>query len=239
MVRSAAFKGMNNTVATVKLILEQHERYLAVPGGTTKLDTVKVPEKPQPPPPFTTPRRMKKDTVWLSIGQMMALVGVVLVACLVAVWQYRPDTTNMPPRPTTSSCPDPSQKNATTVIHSHAVFLRDLDTLSHSPDGHGKFYADFQRHRGDDPLAWRDYTWFDARHRLMATEMTYTRHKLGTLRLELLNAFGVLNAMERRVIENEYWNWLSDERLRCLDAPGQGDMDCKEVEQEELALRSA
>ncbi|ORY94894.1 hypothetical protein BCR43DRAFT_526032 [Syncephalastrum racemosum] len=233
MVRSAAFKGMNDTVATVKLILERHERYLAVPGGTTKLDSIKAPKTPHPLPP--APRKVKKDTFWLNIGQMAALVGVVLVACLIVVWKSPPDTT-ISLQPTTS-CSDNQNANAT-IIHSHAVFLRDLDTLSSKPEGSGKFYIDFQRHRGDDPLAWRDYTWFDARHRLMAAEMTYTRHKLGSLRLELLNAFGILNAMERRVIENEYWNWLSDERLRCADAPSRADLDCKEVEQEELALRS-
>lgn len=49
----------------------------------------------------------------------------------------------------------------------------------------------------------------------MGAELKYTRERLGTLRYEVLTAFQLLNAMDRRILENEYWNWLIDEQLRC------------------------
>lgn len=45
--------------------------------------------------------------------------------------------------------------------------------------------------------------------------MSYTREQIAALRYELLTAFKLLNNMEQRLIQSEYWNWLLDQKLKC------------------------
>lgn len=92
-----------------------------------------------------------------------------------------------------------------------------------------RLYKSFQAERGGNSVGWK-HTWFSARHQLMGAELKYTRERLGTLRYEVLTAFQLLNAMDRRILENEYWNWLIDEQLRCRSSSNhQGSSRCNEI----------
>ncbi|KAG0165898.1 SNF1-interacting protein [Apophysomyces sp. BC1015] len=99
-----------------------------------------------------------------------------------------------------------------------AVFLRDIEEKL---DGSGitlerantRTYKSFQDARVDAMHI--NHKWFSARHRRMAGELSYTRERLGAMRYELLSAFHMLNGVEHRLLESEYWNWLLDENLRC------------------------
>jgi hypothetical protein len=58
--------------------------------------------------------------------------------------------------------------------------------------------------------------------------LTFTREQLAVIRYELLAAFKMLNGMERRLMESEYWNWLLDQQLRC-DTLDDSTLFCNEI----------
>lgn len=68
-----------------------------------------------------------------------------------------------------------------------------------------------------------DIVWYDPHHRMMAADIHYTRERLGALRFNLLTAFRMLNEMDQKLWENEYRNWLLDQRVGC-DEP-----NCSEI----------
>ncbi|CAO3607983.1 unnamed protein product [Cunninghamella echinulata] len=100
-----------------------------------------------------------------------------------------------------------------------AVYISDLDTILYGNDfklenkSNSRAYELFKKSRKD--IAGWKYRWFNVKHKLMASEMTYTREQIAVLRYELLTAFKLLNGMEQRLLQSEYWNWLLDQKLRC------------------------
>jgi hypothetical protein len=68
----------------------------------------------------------------------------------------------------------------------------------------------------------------------MATELIYSRERLGALRYELLSVFRIMNRVEYQLTENEYWNWVSDKKIQCdaLEADEFCDKITKEINQE-------
>ncbi|CAO3594773.1 unnamed protein product [Absidia cylindrospora] len=100
-----------------------------------------------------------------------------------------------------------------------AVHLTDLEPLVNGKvtemDRHNSStYQTFKTFRSDVDGGW-DYRWFSIRYRLIAAELTFTREQLAVIRYELLTAFKMLNGMEQRLMESEYWTYLLDQRSRC------------------------
>ncbi|KAI7831480.1 hypothetical protein BC939DRAFT_437194 [Gamsiella multidivaricata] len=59
------------------------------------------------------------------------------------------------------------------------------------------------------------HPWFLPHHRRWATRIIFQRDRVGILRHDLLVTFEVLKQLERRLLETEYINWITDERSRC------------------------
>ncbi|KAI8069220.1 hypothetical protein BC940DRAFT_298190 [Gongronella butleri] len=125
-----------------------------------------------------------------------------------------------------------------------AVHLTDLEPVVNGKpmaQTNSTIYQVFKESRSDI-IGWK-YQWMHVRHRLMAAELVYTREQLAALRYELLTSFRMLNTMDQRVLESEYWNWLLDQRIRCrreddldqnksLDEPPLGKQLCQDVDAE-------
>jgi hypothetical protein len=79
-----------------------------------------------------------------------------------------------------------------------------------------------------------NHNWTSKKHRAMATELIYSRERLGALRYELLSVFRIMNRVEYQLTENEYWNWVSDKKIQCdaLEADEFCDKITKEINQE-------
>ncbi|KAG2233388.1 hypothetical protein INT48_000391 [Thamnidium elegans] len=102
------------------------------------------------------------------------------------------------------------------------VYLRDIQdkvTEKGAVLGHvnPSVYGLFQEARANGTTQQWKYTWFDKLHRNMADELGYSRERLGAIRYELLSTFRILNSVEYQLLEIEYWNWLSDQKLKCLN----------------------
>lgn len=78
-------------------------------------------------------------------------------------------------------------------------------------------YSLFQEARTNGTTQQWKHAWFDKLHRNMAQELGYSRERLGAIRYELLSTFRMLNRVEYQLLEIEYWNWLSDQKLMCLN----------------------
>ncbi|KAI8332417.1 hypothetical protein BC941DRAFT_436607 [Chlamydoabsidia padenii] len=103
-------------------------------------------------------------------------------------------------------------------VTSHAVYLRDLDegfiTKSMQPPYSGsKSYDLFIQTRRNE----QEYTWYDGRHYKLGLKYRGDREQLGILRHSLLGIFQALNTEDAYLLENEYLNWLLDNRQRCRD----------------------
>ncbi|KAI8053147.1 uncharacterized protein B0P05DRAFT_561784 [Gilbertella persicaria] len=61
------------------------------------------------------------------------------------------------------------------------------------------------------------YQWTSKQHRTMAAEIDIMKERLGVLRYELLSNFRILNLIECQLLENEYYNWVSDKMLHCQE----------------------
>ncbi|GAA5797278.1 hypothetical protein HPULCUR_002658 [Helicostylum pulchrum] len=112
-------------------------------------------------------------------------------------------------------------ENDTSMVW-RGVYLRDIQdkvTEKGAVLGHvdPSVYGLFQEARANGTTQQWKYTWFDKLHRNMADELGYSRERLGAIRYELLSTFRILNRVEYQLLEIEYWNWLSDQKLKCLN----------------------
>ncbi|CAG8633222.1 hypothetical protein C2G38_2186669 [Gigaspora rosea] len=62
------------------------------------------------------------------------------------------------------------------------------------------------------------YPWLLYSNRRLSEEIILSRKKVAMLRYDLLLAFRHLNLMDKRLVENEYINWLLDEKAKCNKA---------------------
>ncbi|KAG0186221.1 SNF1-interacting protein [Apophysomyces sp. BC1034] len=144
-----------------------------------------------------------KITTFNEMSQHMILMGDNLVP---DIYEWQDNTEGGRERQLQYLMPvnNPMLKTKETEVMETHQILKDEEYIT---------YKSFQDARVDAMHI--NHKWFSARHRRMAGELSYTRERLGAMRYELLSAFHMLNGVEHRLLESEYWNWLLDENLRC------------------------
>ncbi|KAI9322134.1 hypothetical protein BX666DRAFT_577133 [Dichotomocladium elegans] len=241
MVSRAAMKGMNDTIDALIPIIQHDLRSQSQQKEKFKRESDRQKRDGQAHPPSSGADAAHDALSIRTLLSMHSLVYGIIAAvlfftvCLYSSgWRgfmctpnaslYSNDTTipgggpggNLTGLPSSSS----SSSTSNNQIIYRAVFLRDLEeglasdlnvALKHV---NPRLYKSFEAERGRSSAGCK-HTWFNARHQLMGAELKYTRERLGALRYEVLTTFRLLNAMDERILENEYWNWLLDERLRC------------------------
>lgn len=70
----------------------------------------------------------------------------------------------------------------------------------------------------DTRIQYPPYPWLLHSHRRLSNEILYARKRVAVLRHELLSAFKLTNSIDKRLIRNEYVNWLLDEKAKCNKA---------------------
>ncbi|KAI8141299.1 hypothetical protein BJV82DRAFT_670923 [Fennellomyces sp. T-0311] len=210
MVSRAATKGMTDTIRALVPLIENEAAHLDEPKG----QAMDKRRRSLPPPP--TPRTERRPSMSARKQGLYLSVSRIFTVCVITLFLYA--MFKKFHHPLTST---PAQPDASSTVVWRAVFLRDIEdglidnnntagTLPVLQHVNPKLYRTFEQHRNSK--------WFSMRHQLMGAELTYTRERLGALRYELLTAFRMLNMMDQRILENEYWNWVFDERLRCENA---------------------
>ncbi|KAI8364665.1 uncharacterized protein BYT42DRAFT_589984 [Radiomyces spectabilis] len=216
MISKAANKGLSETVNALVPIIKQEAAQAS--GLAKSLPKDALNEKAnaneisdQPPPVLKSDHdtgKLQQALSHLSSIPHWGMTLLLLMAALYIAFSWK----------SSSNLPTMRQDNNIKIVW-RAVYLRDIDDeltgksigLDHA---NAKNYEAFQVSRVST-LAESNYSWYSGQHRLMAAELRYTRERLGALRYELLAAFRMLNGMERRALESEYWNWLLDENIRC------------------------
>ncbi|KAI9491484.1 hypothetical protein BDB00DRAFT_483753 [Zychaea mexicana] len=240
MVSRAATKGMSDTIKALVPLIE-HDALLINPRDTpspaSKRDQQRKQHEqremqPTPAPKMDNipPAKLRKQVLIPSAGRLF-IVCVVVLFFYALIKRYHP-WYRIPPH----QYPQKEPSSSTQLIW-RAVFLRDLEDgliVSRAYDGNDD-YDNTNSNRNDtihrrrampalehvNPKIFRTFEehrnskWYSMRHQLMGAELTYTRERLGALRYEILTAFKMLNMMDQKILENEYWNWLLDERMRC------------------------
>ncbi|KAI9265211.1 hypothetical protein BDA99DRAFT_604465 [Phascolomyces articulosus] len=231
MVSRAATKGMTDTIRALVPLIE-HDVLLLDPGNVPTIVNQQL-LKPPPPSPHTdtlSPDKYRKQILIPSAGRLF-IICVILLFCYALIKQFHPRSSSRQ-----SGTENHSKDTTNTQMIWRAVFLRDLENglidrkQPLSSDTNKNNDSTFYQEQGGsitpplehvNPILYhsfehrRDNKWFSMQHQLMGAELTYTRERLGALRYELLTAFRMLNMMDQRMLENEFWNWLLDERLRC------------------------
>ncbi|ORZ22496.1 hypothetical protein BCR42DRAFT_345381 [Absidia repens] len=231
MVNRAAFKGMSDTISALIPIIEQaasqdkdnttsgtieqqrqqkaaNKIKSAVKEQGTINDTHLVKQNGD----TNQERKMVKPNILsgttLSPQDILIFVGVALLLFI-----YRMCITEWANSSIATSSPSMGK------ISWRAVHLTDLEPLvngevTEMDRRNSSTYQTFKTFRSDVDGGW-DYRWFNIRYRLIAAELTFTREQLAVIRYELLTAFKMLNGMEQRLMESEYWTYLLDQRSRC------------------------
>lgn len=228
VVNRAAMKGMQETVAGVLSLIKQALKEHPGKGhqihGSTKTPTTNKQEKELPPITATTTATVStsRKRLWMH-GLTMLLSLVCLVLTAYQSTQFR----------SCSRLATVHQKDSATMLW-RGVYLRDVDqqiitnTSSHSlPFVNPSLYDLFKEETAQDSV----YVWTDHQHRWMAAELGYARERLGALRYDLLCTFRILNKVELQLLENEYWNWVSDKRNSCKEKEL-----CESLRKEEIGM---
>ncbi|ORZ16542.1 hypothetical protein BCR42DRAFT_37851 [Absidia repens] len=241
MVNRAAIKGMSETIAALTPIVEQTAAQ-EKRGGQEKQQMTAASEKDGSTkllPNINTSNipassgGQKGDTKqnveigkWNILGDtalsprwFVIFVSVALLLLLYPTWLM--ERVGLSPS-TLEVVSTPFSTQSMGNVSWRAVHLSDLEPLVNGKDtevnrSNSSAYQAFKSSRSDIGV-W-NYRWFSIRHRLTAAELTFTREQLAVIRYELLMAFKMLNGMEQRLLESEYWNWLLDQQSRCHLAP--------------------
>lgn len=204
MIKSAAMKGMAETVNTLIPILQQQQQQQQQKQqgpGIVEDGNGQIKEKPMTERIEKAPVRTEGGALW---DKMTVLNLCFIFLCfLLTIYQFRMQ-----------------RKYEALVDHPvnwKGVYLRDLQNITESQITlhrvNPTIYEMFQQDR-INLVDWR-HSWSSRRHQLMALELSYARERVGTLRYELLSIFRILNSVEYQLLENEYWNWLGDKKLNC------------------------
>lgn len=222
MVNKAATKGMAETVEKMVPILQQEvsKGTSVTNNNNSSQDTVKAKNAELPPIPKDEPE--KKTSTFNKSAILFGLAYVMFM-----IYQLHLSRRY-------ESLLHQTENNGTSMVW-RGVYLRDLQdkvtekdmVLSHvNPN----VYELFQEARSNGTAQQWKYPWFSKLHRDMADELGYSRERLGAIRYELLSTFRILNRVEYQLLEIEYWNWLSDQKLMCSN---QGESSvCKEIAKE-------
>ncbi|ORX60370.1 hypothetical protein DM01DRAFT_1300121 [Hesseltinella vesiculosa] len=223
MVNKAAMKGMAETINTLVPIVEQLATPKDHPTSKKKSTRRTTKEELAQRAPLENPhhRRKQSDTkeapnvTWATLCTtlfsltstsplMLVAMFLVLLSMLLISGKFYHRSASLP-------------DNFGPKMTWRAVQLTDLEPLVNGKpmdQSNSSVYQIFKKSRSD-MIGWK-YHWVNVRHRLMAAELIYTREQLAALRYELLTSFRLLNTMDQRLLESEYWNWLLDQRVRCF-----------------------
>lgn len=133
-----------------------------------------------------------------------------------------------------------THQHPNTTIVWRGVYLKDMQNEVTEKEAeltqvNHQAYRLFQEARlNGTTQQWKD-PWYSKVHRSMADELSYSRERIGAIRYELLSTFRILNKVEYQLLENEYWNWVADQKLRCRKNKKLSKELCKIVEKESIA----
>lgn len=221
MVNKAATKGMTETVEEMVPIIK-HE----VSKGAVSIDShqevIKPIQKDAELPPI--PKEEPDKNRGLSMGGM--LFGLVYV--LFMIYQLYLSRRY-------ESLLYQTENNGTSMVW-RGVYLRDIQDKVTEKDAvlshvNLNVFELFQEARTNGTTQQWKYPWFSKLHRDMAEELGYSRERLGAIRYELLSTFRILNRVEYQLLEIEYWNWLSDQKLMCTSNHDKSAV-CEEIDKE-------
>lgn len=217
IVNKAATKGMSETVEEIVPILKQE---VSKRAGAINQEVVQTKETDAELPPIPKDEPNKKS------GLNMGIILFGLVYMLFMIYQIRLSRRY-------ESLLHQTESHGTNIVW-RGVYLRDLQDKVTEKDAvlshvNPNVYELFQEARSNGTTQWK-YPWFSKLHRDMADELGYSRERLGAIRYELLSSFRILNRVEYQLLEIEYWNWLSDQKLMCSNYDKSP--VCKEIDQE-------
>lgn len=237
MVNRAATKGMQETIQELVPLLKQELPKETV-GSTTKKKPEKrdsaLPEIPKEKESKNTTAVEKKSGSSISHHLLLFVFGLLAVAFMVRQLflsgQYM-------------RVLQIHQHPNTTIIW-RGVYLRDIQNEVTEKEAelaqvNYQAYRLFQEARVNGTTQeWKD-PWYSKIHRSLADELSYSRERLGAIRYELLSSFRILNKVEYQLVENEYWNWVADQKLKCRKNKKSNKELCKVVENESFTSRDA
>ncbi|KAF7724746.1 SNF1-interacting protein [Apophysomyces ossiformis] len=121
------------------------------------------------------------------------------------------------------------------VVNARAVYLRDLQEgvlkkkLQPPYAGSKSFQLFLQTVSASNTTAEQQHNWYNMKHYKLATDLDISRERVAMLRHEMLTIFQLLNKVDGQLLENEYMNWLLDNRLKCSE---QDNAICDEVNEQ-------
>lgn len=198
MIKSAAMKGMAETINSLLPILQQIQQ----PQGIKTQKREQVVELTQKD---RTGGRGRKETMMMTWSKLtMINLLLVFICFLLTFYQFRIQYKY--------------QALINHPIHWKGIYLRDLENVTESQivlGGHVNpmTYELFQQDRLN-VIDWK-YKWNTREHKKVAVELSYSRERVGRLRYEILSLLRILNRVEYQLLENEYFNWLWDKKVNC------------------------
>ncbi|CAG8441159.1 10738_t:CDS:2 [Acaulospora colombiana] len=109
----------------------------------------------------------------------------------------------------------------TKVIHTiPSVYLRDLEEQVFNMSSGKVLHSvvDPESQFLDTRTQYPPYPWLLHSNRQLSEEINYARKRVAVIRYNLLSTFRQINSIDKILIENEYVNWLLDERAKCNKA---------------------
>lgn len=213
MVNRAATKGMQETIQELVPLLKQELPKEAV-SSTTKQRPEKrdsaLPEIPQEKESKDTTAVEKKSTSSIPHNLLIFVFGLFALVYMVRQLYLSGQFMRVL---------QIHQHPNTTIIW-RGVYLRDIQNEVTEKEAelaqvNYQAYRLFQEARVNGTTQQWKEPWYSKIHRSLADELSYSRERLGAIRYELLSSFRILNKVEYQLLENEYWNWVADQKLKC------------------------
>ena len=229
MVNKAATKGMQETVQALIPVIKE-ELPQPSKNATRKKSVKKQDSKASLPPtlPKELPPLTKQQVDHAGSFSFNMLTRVFVLVSFVFILYFG------------HTCKKYYQAtNHGVSIIWRGVYLRDMqheitEKQAELTQVNSQVYQLFQNARVNNTMQqWRN-PWFSKEHRYIAQDLGFSRERLGAIRYELLSTFRILNRVEYQLVENEYWNWLADQKLQCRKNKIVSKELCQAFEQEHI-----
>ncbi|KAI9025139.1 hypothetical protein CLU79DRAFT_833800 [Phycomyces nitens] len=170
-------------------------------------------------------RKAKKDEFtagWGSKVPLFTMVTVVSAILLLWVGFGRSSVNLQPENMNIGSNNSIATNSVIDRVVSRAVYLKDLETgvlENHilPPYSKAESFQAFLKQRRTDDISTVQHQWFSGKNYKMAIELDSSRERIAIMRHDLLTIFRMLNKVDTQLLENEYMNWLKDNRQKCKE----------------------
>ncbi|KAL0086490.1 hypothetical protein J3Q64DRAFT_1639096 [Phycomyces blakesleeanus] len=167
-------------------------------------------DKPKTKSSVKLRRKAKKDEFTAGWGSKVPLLSMVaLVSGALLLWIWLIGTNN-----------SMKTNNRSIRVISKAVYLKDLETgvlENHMlpPYSKAESFQKFLKQKRTDDISTVQHQWFSGKNYKMAIELDSSRERIAVMRHDVLTIFRMLNKVDTQLLENEYMNWLMDNRQKC------------------------